>query len=50
MTVPRKMGDVPKMHGLKEKSDWLTMDMGKNRIELEKGRGGFTIREPKAEL
>ena len=30
VTVPRKIGDVPKMHGLKEKSDWLTMDMGKS--------------------
>ena len=29
INVPRKMTEVPKMHGLKEKSEWLTMDMGK---------------------
>ena len=29
INVARKMTEVPKMHGLKEKSEWLTMDMGK---------------------
>ena len=26
---PREKEQVPKIHGLKEKSGWLTMDMGK---------------------